>query len=129
MQCNVRSLSRNIDALCSFLEVSSFRFNFIAVSETWLKSGEVQNIPGYSFTSIARNSRARGGGVGLFKRANIKCELVPQFFYSYIQEFDFLVVNSTSIIFIAVIYRAPNQNTQTFMQHFEALLAYFTSIN
>lgn len=114
MQCNVRSLNRNIDALCSFLDVTSFRFNFIAVSETWLKPSEAQNIPGISFTSTARQSCARGGGVGLFMRVGTKCDLVPQFSYSYLQEFDFLVVKSSSV-FIAVIYRAPNQNMQTFM--------------
>lgn len=128
VQCNVRSLHKNIDNLCFFLATNSSQFDFVAVSETWLNPGEVENIPGYSFFSRPRLSRTRGGGVGLLTKRDIECSVDPQFSYSFSYEFDFLVVKTTTVT-IVVVYRAPNQNTDNFLHHFEALLLHLTSSN
>lgn len=58
--CNVRSINKNLDQLTVHLSQHSFQYDLIAVTETWLKKGEIPYIPGYTTLSLPRDSTARG---------------------------------------------------------------------
>lgn len=71
LHCNVRSIRKNSDNLLAYLSQFSFRYDVIAVTETWLKGGESDFIPGYKMLSMPRCSTTRGGGVAFFIKTGL----------------------------------------------------------
>lgn len=62
LHCNIRSANRNIENLLALLAAHSFTYDLVATSETWLRPGEVINMPGYACVSTSRQTKHRGGG-------------------------------------------------------------------
>lgn len=126
LHCNIRSANRNIENLLALLAAHSFTYDLVATSETWLRPGEVINMPGYACVSTSRQTKHRGGGVSLYIKSSITFSLISQFSFAHSVEFDFLLVKCTDLL-IAVVYRAPCRNMTSFLEHFEKLLMHMSS--
>ena len=81
---NVRSLVRHFSDVIDLLSINNF--DVFTISETWITSNDNVGsftIPGYSFVHAARSSQhaQRGGGVGIYVKANINftllCDSIP----------------------------------------------------
>ena len=65
---NIRSLNQHFSELCNLIDSTSFAFDFIGCSETWLSpyaNLDDYIIPGYVLVTDNREFSC-GGGVGLF---------------------------------------------------------------
>lgn len=121
IHCNIRSMQKNMDHFCTLLSLHTFGFDYIAVSETWLKQSETCSIHGYNFFSTARHAPHRGGGVALFVKSGIPCSVLANYSKSYSSELEIIVVRCQDEIII-VVYRAPRGKLSDFVQHFERIL-------
>ena len=67
LHINIRSLHKNIDKLKILLNSINYKFSFIALSETWLKSvpHSYYFLPGYELIVNNRHGTKTGGGVTL----------------------------------------------------------------
>lgn len=128
IHCNLRSIHKNMDHFCTLLSSHPFVFNYIAVSETWLKQDETYSIPGYNFFSTTRHTSNRGGGVALFVKSDIPCILLSDYSKSYSSGLELIVAKCKNEV-ILVVYRAPNQKLSAFMYHFERLLEHVNALN
>jgi hypothetical protein len=77
LNCNIRSLSANFDALVNLISELYFPFSVIGMSETKIKVDHdlITNvdIPGYNF--ISQPSLSNAGGVGFFLRDHLKFKI------------------------------------------------------
>ena len=118
---NVRSIPKNFDDLCSYLNMLCTRFSIIGVTETWLNESNAQcySIEGYNHYCKYRETR-RGGGVSLFVKnhiaaterddlcvKNTHCESL----FLEIEKDNFDIPNN---IIIGLIYRPPNTDVKEF---------------
>lgn len=126
MHCNIRSARKHLDHLVAYLSQYSYRYDVIALTETWLKQGESVEIPGYDFLSLPRDSTSRGGGVALFVRKELGyccCHNISH---------DGSMVESLFIqlkcgIIIGVVYRPPNTCLTKFYSVMESILLLLTA--
>ena len=77
---NARSLVKNQDALAHLLASIIHKFSVLAITETWVKESNVNDLgfEGYNFVSNHRTNKI-GGGVGLFMDQNFSYKIVPEF--------------------------------------------------
>jgi hypothetical protein len=76
LHLNARSLPCNNDRLLLFLNSLKFKFQIIAVTETWLSPETcdlVYLLPDYQHHKLYRHSRT-GGGISLFVHNSLKCK-------------------------------------------------------
>ena len=75
-----RSLVKNQDALSHLLTKINHKFSVLAITETWVKESNVNDLSfeGYNFVSNLRANRI-GGGVGLFIDQNFSYIILPEF--------------------------------------------------
>jgi exonuclease III len=98
-----------------------FSFNFIALTETWFTeaSRDLYDLDNYNHESFFRTKR-RGGGVSLFVKDNISYTLRSDLnMFNNDAETIFIEVsknmfNTDRNIIVAVIYRAPNREINSF---------------
>ena len=127
---NLRSCSKNLDELITFLEIVKMKFSIIIITETWLKeSCKHINIPGFvSYHSVRQGSR-RGGGVSIFIDRQIDSSELPNFFINN-DVFDCAGIRATigrETINIIGVYRPPrssdgNQTLDRFNSQFPNLI-------
>lgn len=128
LHCNVRSIARNFDGLCTFLAEHSFLYDVIAITETWLMPGESYNIPNYVFLSRPRISNNRGGGVGLYiKKTLVHCDY-PYLNASVSSSSEFLFVELEGVM-VGVVYRAPHADRSKFVNDLESVFIHVTDKN
>ena len=77
---NARSLVKNQDALAHLLANINHKFSVLAITETWVKESNVNDLTfeGYNFVSNHRANKI-GGGVGLFIDQNFSYKILPEF--------------------------------------------------
>ena len=77
---NARSLVKNQDALAHLLANINHKFSVLAITETWVKESNVNDLSfeGYNFLTNHRANRT-GGGVGLFIDQNFSYKILPEF--------------------------------------------------
>ena len=118
---NARSLVKNQDALAHLLANINHKFSVLAITETWVKESNVNDLSfeGYNFVSNHRANRI-GGGVGLFIDQNFPNKILPEFNVS-----DANIIESPFVeifiprhknMVIGVIYRLPSENTMEFIE-------------
>jgi len=72
--CNIRSFHKNSDELLILLSRLSHKPDIIVLTETWFSEGFVGEMDSYQGFHVYRNNR-RGGGVSIFVRMNLVCDL------------------------------------------------------
>ena len=127
---NVRSASKNLSNLLSYLEDLSFSFSIIGLTETWLSDSNVDitNIDGYTHVCKYRSTKV-GGGVSLFIKDYICFSERPDLsaFNSHIEclfiEISKDQLRSQKNYIVGVIYRPPSADIDTFMSELESILS------
>ena len=130
---NARSLAKNQDALAHLLANINHKFSFPAITETWVKESNVNDLSfeGYNFVSNHCANKI-GGGVGLFIDQNFSYKILP--------EFNVSDANITESLFIeiciprhkniiGVIYRTPSENTLEFVEKVNEIISGVTKGN
>ena len=69
---NIRRLNANHGALCQYLQILSFKFEIIILSEIWSYNIEFYGniLPGYTFHYVIPSSSSVGG-IGMYIKVNM----------------------------------------------------------
>ena len=106
---NVRSICTGFTEFTEL--VSDHNFSILALSETWLTKNINSNeipLPGYG---LYRKDRAgRGGGVGVYIKSHIKCELLDTDNDQHLEHIWLEVRVDRHTLVLGVVYRPPQQN-------------------
>ena len=128
---NIRSLNANFKALESYLSQLKFKFDVIAISETWISKNTVTNIfniDGYDFTYVSR-SQGKGGGVAVYVNSSIKFKKFESKSLSVEDSFECITIelslNSSKNVIIACIYRKPGAKIDEFTNKMEEMFGNF----
>jgi hypothetical protein len=127
LNCNIRSLSANFDALVNLISELYFPFSVIGMSETKIKVDRdlITNvdIPGYNF--ISQPSLSNAGGVGLFLRDNLQFKIRSDL-SSTTGDFESLWLeimnNRERKMLCGVIYRHPSSNINNFINYMNGVI-------
>ena len=78
LHLNIRSLSSNMEDLCATLSIIKYRFNVIAITESWLSDHNepLYSIPGYRAYHSLRPAGVRGGGVSVYVYQGFKATVL-----------------------------------------------------
>ena len=110
---NARSLLVKKKALSHLLPNINHTFSVLAITETWVKESNVNNLSfeGYNFVSNHRANRT-GGGFGIFIYQNFSYKILPEFNISDGNIIKSLFVESFiprhKNMVIGIIYRPPS---------------------
>ena len=121
MHLNIRSVHKNFGNFIPFLHTSEIKFDYIALTETWLctDNADSYGIPGFHHEYLTRSNKV-GGGVSIFVRDNLIYKTRPDLseINSTIEmlwiEIDRKSTNSNSNTLIGVIYRPPGTDPKDF---------------
>lgn len=119
---NIRSARNKDDVLQIFFDKFSFEFDVVMLTETWFASDyEVMTHARYN-TFFLYRPQQRGGGILLNIHKSIDCDLLEEF--SFISaDIECLCVKNKQYL-IAVMYRPPNGNIDSFFLCLENILDY-----
>lgn len=119
---NIRSARNKDDVLQIFFDKFSFEFDVVMLTETWFASDyEVMTHARYN-TFFLNRPQQRGGGILLNIHKSIDCDLLEEF--SFISaDIECLCVKNKQYL-IAVMYRPPNGNIDSFFLCLENILDY-----
>ena len=124
---NIRSLTKNLDALFEFISSLSFTPNLVCLTETRIKNQPLANIaiPGYSFAHV--NSLGSAGGVAIYISNNFNFKLCKNQHHLHSSESIWLdISDQKSKYIVAVIYRHPSlTEIDKFLLDFASCLATF----
>ena len=70
---NARSLNSNFKEIDHYLSSLNYKFDIIAISETWVSEQNKFNINGYDVYHTTRKNK-RGGGVALYVKQELACK-------------------------------------------------------
>ena len=125
---NCRSISKKIENIECSLKSLDNKFNFVGLSETWLKindNSDIFNIPDYTLLSKPRTGK-RGGGVGLYVTDKTSFKVRDDLVMNPVTcQYESLFIESVMHdhkIIIGVIYKPPESNTDIFVAHFSELM-------
>jgi hypothetical protein len=118
---NIRSLQKNHRGLISLLDIINTQFHVVALTETWLKSHnlDLYNLPGYCHIPQIRENKD-GGGVSLFIREEIEYKRRPDIDVNTIDhqflwvEIEKKCIDSKKNLIMGTIYRRPGSDVQVF---------------
>ena len=125
---------KNQDALAHLLANINYKFSVLAITETWVKESNVNDLSfeGYNFVSNHRANKI-GGGVGLFIDQNFSYKILPEFNVSDANIIGSLFVEMCIArhknIIIGVIYRPPSENTLEFVEKINEIISGVTKGN
>jgi len=133
LHVNVRSLRKNYNSLLTLLLSMKNKPTFIAITESWLTSGEhiFFSIPEYEFISLPRES-CRGGGVGIYvlRKFNFK---VNSALNRSSPTIELLVIEikrkALPNVVLGCVYRPPASDIDSFNFELESLLDSVLHIN
>ena len=122
---NIRSLTKNFDALFEFISSLSFTPDLVCLTETRSKNQLLANItiPGYSFAHV--NSLGSAGGVAIYISNNFNFKLCKNQHHLHNSEAIWLDISDQKNKYIvAVIYRHPSlTEIDKFLMDFTSCLA------
>ena len=119
---NARSLNSNFREIDDYLSSLNYKFDIIAISETWVSEPEHNkfNINGYDVYHTNRKNM-RGGGVALYVKQELACKflsckslVVDDLFECCPLE---ILISGHRNIIVSCIYRCPGSNTDIFSEH------------
>ena len=118
---NSRSLKANISKIKQCLKEMNNPFTVIAISETWLKDDQSEevDIEGYERYTLNRKVK-RCGGVALFIDKNYKCKIVKSMSQAIDNIMECITVEiemeSSKNILVSCVYRCPGSCIDTFSE-------------
>lgn len=124
---NVRSLFTGFEEFSDL--VLNNNFDIMCVSETWLNKdlpSDIVSIPNYSF--FRKDRLSRGGGVGIYVRNNLNTVQVLNDSESIegVEHIWIELKTGADRVLIGVIYRAPSNNINHFLEYLDNLVSYIT---
>ena len=131
---NARSLNSNLREIDDYLSSLNYKFDIIAISETWVSEPEHNkfNINGYDVYHTARKNK-REGGVALYVKQELACKflsckslVVDDLFECCTLE---ILISGHRNIIVSCIYRCPGSNTNIFSKHIVQLFFELTMRN
>ena len=134
LHINCRSLIGNFDRFRVLTTNLLDSFSVIGVSETWLNDDtfNMVNLPGYNFISNHRRGKT-GGGVGLYLGDYFQYKLIQDCNISNPEVIESLFVEISNPlgknIIVGTVYRPPNQNLVSFIEHFNKILSIISKDN
>ena len=135
LNANIRGMATNLDKLKLFIEDLDYTFPIIGITETWLKSHNVDChfINGYSHEYDIRLNRT-GGGVSLFVANSLmythrKDIQLNSIFNSIILDIDKSDINSRRNVSVIIVYRPHNTDSTMFIKDMEKMFIILTSEN
>ena len=121
LHLNIRSVPKNLDKLIPLIDQSQIKYNFVALTETWLRSenADVYGLEGYNHEYLTRDNRP-GGGVSIFIKEEINYKvrddlsvIEPDIEMLWV-EIENKSINSTSNLLLGVVYRIPGTDPTLF---------------
>ena len=128
LSINYRSISTKIANIECSLKSLDNQFDFVGLTETWLKTNDntdILNLPDYTLMSRPRADK-RGGGVGLYitdkTSFKVRYDLVMNPVTCQYESLFIETVMHDHKAVIGVIYKPPESNTDIFVAHFSDLM-------
>ena len=115
IHANIRSINSNISKFHSYLCNLNFSFNFIGLTETWLREDtDLYSMEGYSMVNNVRCEK-QGGGVSLLIQDHIPYKVRGDLSTMHDDiECIFVEANASKKVLIGVISRPPGRNIDSF---------------
>ena len=121
---NCRSLKANYDEICQLLSELEYKFDVIAMSETWFKDNyltDIYNIEGYNMFTCNRKNKL-GGGVLLYISEFYNCCLNEQMTFDIEDYLEVVTIDleltKHKNVTIGCLYRTPSCNVEKFNEYF-----------
>ena len=130
LSINCRNISKKFENMESSLKSLDNKFDFVGLTETWLKpkfidNSDIYNLPDYTLLSRPRTDK-RGGGVGLYvtdkTSFKVRDDLVMNPGTCQYESLFIETVMHDHKVVIGVIYKPPESNTDIFVAHFNDLM-------
>ncbi len=122
LSSNVRGIINNWDAIKN---VNWRDYDFLAFNEIWaIKDFESLQIDEYEIKSVKTRFNRRGGGVIIFGKKELRCEIITTPFIE--GTFESIGIKVDKLVIINV-YRPPSGNVNTFLDELANLLESFSS--
>ena len=95
LHVNIRSLQKNFDSLCEFIESLTYKPDIICLTQARIKHQPLTNLnlPNYHFTNVSPSSNA--GGVAAYISDNLQFNLSAEQYILAGAEFLWITINRT----------------------------------
>ena len=130
IHANIRSATKNLSKLDTYLSNISHEFSIIALSETW---GKDHNVDRYGIDNYKAEHKYRscrnGGGVALFIKDHIEyhvrndLSIQNAFIESLFVEIAKETVGKNKNVICGVVYRPPDTDVKKFNEYISAILS------
>ena len=125
---NIRSLPTNHEPLAVYLSEIKFKFDIIAVSETWLDTkhnNKDYDLDGYTLSHIQNRESKIGGGVLFYVRNGLTSKIVNNLCFKddYNNVMTICVTKNSKRVFITACYRSPSKENNTFLPNFTNIIS------
>ena len=125
---NVRSAPKNLSHIENYLDCLEHDFSIVGLTETWYGDHNVglYGLSGYRQENNHRSTR--GGGVCVLIKMGIDYKLRPDLVIqnadieTIFVEIDGKSINSTKKHIVGVIYRPPNRDMESFLNHLKDIM-------
>jgi len=124
---NIRSFNANFDEFSVFLHQLSRPADILVLSETWFKDSNCGEIDGYRSFHACRVGKD-GGGVSVFVRNGIKCNVIQKFVLvnNIVESVCVEISMGGKVVNVLGIYRPPSPNNiQQFIEILDDTLSMF----
>ena len=130
IHANIRSINSNISKFHSYLCNLNFSFNFIGLTETWLREDtDLYSMEGYSMVNNVRCEK-QGGGVSLLIQDHIPYKVRGDLSTMHDDiECIFVEANASKKVLIGVIYRPPGRNIDGFNEQLKLIFDKISNIH
>lgn len=126
LHLNIRSLKCKSDNFITLLDQLCVSFEAVMLSETWYATDDdVFIVPGYNHFFLNRSGK-RGGGVCIYVRQDIRCEILDAF-TEITDDYEIVTVKHGRQL-LSVMYRPPAGSFNNFLSFLERYLD-FISLN
>ena len=114
---NSRSLYANFAEIKDYLESFTYKFQVIAISETWITKEKGANfvLEGYDFFSVNRINRM-GGGVAFYVQKDFQCKVIDTIVNEVMESLTIEIqTKKCKSIVLSCIYRTPGSCMEQFL--------------
>ena len=118
---NIRSVSKNLSSLESYLKMLKHEFTIVGLTETWLQNenNDLYSLNGYHFIGKHRVNRGGGGVAVCLKDHMAFSERNDISIFDDELESVFIKIDKSQLytdknVIVGIIYRPPNRDINTF---------------